>query len=287
MPDLSCIEERCRALATPADYYAGISAPPELLPRSVLLFHRNRPMSRQATVHHRFVLALCFRAEGAVVVDGRLSAVGPGQGLLIFPHQSHYFTGLEGKPVSWLFITFELDNADPLLSLRDTPFTMPGDAWPRVDDLLAAFTAASRERADTAYWLSLLLTRLVRRQEDYVGRRGGRVRADDPHWALLRRVTQCVHRRIGEGLRVEDVAGEVALSASHLRTVFRRSMGISLGAFITATAIHKACGLLHSSDLNVTEIAETCGFSSVYSFSRAFRREMGLSATAYRNRVRR
>jgi AraC-like DNA-binding protein len=46
--------------------------------------------------------------------------------------------------------------------------------------------------------------------------------------------------------------------------------------------MEKACGLLRLSSHRVSEIAEQCGFNSIFSFSRAFRTTYGISPLAYR-----
>jgi DNA-binding LacI/PurR family transcriptional regulator len=46
--------------------------------------------------------------------------------------------------------------------------------------------------------------------------------------------------------------------------------------------MQEACRMLRESPERITAIAEACGFSSLFAFSRAFRRETGQSPTAYR-----
>jgi AraC-like DNA-binding protein len=52
------------------------------------------------------------------------------------------------------------------------------------------------------------------------------------------------------------------------------------------TRIHRACGLLNGSDLGITEIADQCGFTSVYAFSRTFRKVVGKPPTRFRQGLR-
>jgi AraC-like DNA-binding protein len=57
---------------------------------------------------------------------------------------------------------------------------------------------------------------------------------------------------------------------------------VSLGRHVRALRLERASGLLRMSPARVTEIAEQCGYPSVYSFSRAFRTAYGCSPRAYR-----
>jgi AraC-like DNA-binding protein len=59
-------------------------------------------------------------------------------------------------------------------------------------------------------------------------------------------------------------------------------VGLSLGDYILRSRMNRACALLGDSTMNVSEVAAACGFGSLYSFSRAFKKRRGLSPSAFR-----
>jgi transcriptional regulator GlxA family with amidase domain len=65
------------------------------------------------------------------------------------------------------------------------------------------------------------------------------------------------------------------MSPSNLRARFRTSCGVSLGKHMRELRLERARGLLTMSTIRVSEIAEQCGFTSLFSFSRAFRTRYG------------
>jgi len=81
----------------------------------------------------------------------------------------------------------------------------------------------------------------------------------------------------------KEIARSLAMSVSHVRARFRASCGVSLGRHLRRLRLEKACGLLRLSQSRVFEVAEECGFASIYSFSRAFRVAYGVSPLAYRH----
>jgi transcriptional regulator GlxA family with amidase domain len=87
----------------------------------------------------------------------------------------------------------------------------------------------------------------------------------------------------GESMSVKQMAAALGISSSHLRARFRVSCGVSIGRHLRQLRLQKACGLLRLSQSRVTEIAEQCGFSSIYSFSRAFHSAYGMSPLGYRH----
>jgi AraC-like DNA-binding protein len=54
--------------------------------------------------------------------------------------------------------------------------------------------------------------------------------------------------------------------------------------YILKTRIAMAKELLCEADMSVTEISESCGFSSISYFSRTFKNETGMSPLKYKKR---
>ncbi len=287
MTEISDIQAIVGALAEPKNYYSGADCIFSGLPRQVLLFHRARQLEPYPIHHHRFVLISCLAEPGGVIVDSEHYRLEPGQGILIFPFQMHCFTRIEQpERMSWLFVTFESQDGDALQPLRNTPFTHDSEALTHLECLSRRFV--EREpvlQSEVATELAGLLVHLVARQLRYLERarrRSPGPRADD----FVQRISSHVFQHLDSALAIDDLARQVALSPSRLRARFKEEVGISLGVFIRRTRVHRACALLHSTNHPVAEIAEACGFSSVYSFSRTFRQAVGKSPTAFRNDVR-
>ena len=102
---------------------------------------------------------------------------------------------------------------------------------------------------------------------------------------LMARINRYVMPRLDQPLSIHQLAAALGESESHLRAKFRRATGGSLGRHLRQLRLQKACQLLHTTGLNITEVAERCGFDSVYSFSRAFKTGCGVSPRAYREGV--
>ncbi|MDD5697618.1 MAG: AraC family transcriptional regulator [Victivallaceae bacterium] len=82
-------------------------------------------------------------------------------------------------------------------------------------------------------------------------------------------------------VNIKRMAEQAGLSTSHFRKLFRRIYGISPKAMQLQSRLEKACELLTYWNMNVSETAEQLKFSSVYSFSRAFKNIAGLSPLQY------
>lgn len=81
-----------------------------------------------------------------------------------------------------------------------------------------------------------------------------------------------------------EIAAALGISETYFNRKFRAAYGTSPKQFILEKRIRAAKLLLGSPEKSVSEIAEACGWSNIYTFSRAFKNTVGLSPTAYRNK---
>lgn len=81
---------------------------------------------------------------------------------------------------------------------------------------------------------------------------------------------------------VEDIAAYVGVSRSHLFRSFQNYMGKSPKEYLTEYRIKQACRLLKETDLSVSAIAYSVGFENNLYFSKAFKKQKGVSPSDYR-----
>jgi AraC-like DNA-binding protein len=256
---------------------------PLVLPDNIICFQRrsaaelNRPRRGRA-LHHRFVLILALRASASVCVDNRVIRLGAGEGLLIFPFQFHHYIDSGARNLRWIFITFDLAEAESLQSLRYRPFALTPAARTLAADLIRSYLQEERSSELPLLLLALLLARLRRQQP-------APKRLPDPaeEPGLVTRVNQLAHHS-SQPLGLKEIAQALGISQSHLRARFRASCGVSIGRHLRRLRLERASGLLRLTPLRVTEIAEQCGFNSIYSFSRAFHAVFGRSPSVYRRK---
>ena len=277
--------------AEPASYFSGVDSYFDSLPRKVLQFHRDFQLGSEDKIHYRFVLIGVLSKTGSVIVDGEVFRLEPGQGILIFPHQAHHYTRFETPDkVSWLFTTFEHDKPEIFGPLHNTPFTFGSQDQERLLQLTDSFLNWSKTKVDIGQevplQLALLLSGLINRQKAFLKKAGGKPSHNSPKQEFIQKLTRYINNNLDQPLAIEELAKTMLLSPSRMRAKFREATNVSLGEFIRRTRIHRACGLLHSTDLNITEISEMCGFSSLFNFSRTFKKITEKSPNQFRKYVR-
>lgn len=85
-------------------------------------------------------------------------------------------------------------------------------------------------------------------------------------------------------LTLPDLARLVYISESHLRLLFRTTMGVSPSAYLRQLRLQRAKELLVNTSYSLKEIAELSGFETLNHFSRVFGACEAIPATQYRKR---
>jgi AraC-like DNA-binding protein/mannose-6-phosphate isomerase-like protein (cupin superfamily) len=270
---LSALARAVTRLPRPRDYYNGRRCPHLDLPDNLLLFCRHSATelhdgSLQPHFHHRWILALPLRGRATVQVDERQFPLQPGTALLVPPLRLHQYRNVSRGKIDWLFVTFELPDRDAQ-AVKPEPGRLSPNARAYLGEIIRLWQhgdSTAETRARLAVHTALLLLAL---------RRESAAPAASPP-ALLDRVNRWITAHQREPFVLANLAVGIGLSGSYLRALFRQQFGLSLGRYVCETRCRLAALRLREGGLTVTEIAAACGFSSVYSFSRTFKRVIGV-----------
>jgi AraC-like DNA-binding protein len=281
-----------REIPLPASLFSGLTIHQSLAPENIIFFQRTdtsalKPEGVSNNFHHRFELTTVLEKAGPVRIDRATYMLYPGECMLIFPNQFHHYMDVEKGRMEWLFITFELRNSEAIRALQNSPRVLDATAFELLFQVIREFRHPNEGVPDTleiAYQLSRLLRHLLA-CAPLPGERRDIHSSDDVRDVILESINRYVRAHLSEAVTISDIASELGYSVSHLRAVFRDRLGVSLGRYMRESRLSEAAQLLQSSDHNISEIGERCGFESLYAFSRAFRKAYGIPPRTYRQLV--
>ncbi|MCC5833817.1 MAG: AraC family transcriptional regulator [Opitutales bacterium] len=288
---LTKLSRSVQRINPPASLFKGVSIADGFAPDNIVVFKRTDPAELvpagvSHNYHHRFVFLTLIRGAGRVRVGSRSHALVPGESILIFPFQFHHFMDLDGDEIEWLFITFESLVDVRIQALKDTPKVNSERSIKLLESFIqhsSDFRSGKVNLYDSlllAVELAEILQRMISLKSVPKNRQATRSK-DENRDHLLESINAYIRDHLHSKFTLDDLAEELKYSASHLRAVFRESIGLSLGRYIRESQLSHAAQLLQTSQLSVSEIAERCGFQSVHAFSRAFKSTYGVGPKVY------
>ena len=232
-----------------------------------------------------YLLRVIMRGRGEYRPRDETYFLQAGQAFLIYPGVTAFYSADEKDPWSCVWIGYSGADAEACTELagieRERPVLELGGLLEQVAQAIRTVRADATglERGDIAaaggmYRLFALLS-----QE---GRGGDSLDRN----AYLKRAMWYMQANLQRGVGVEEVAGYVGLSRSQLFRVFKESVGTSPQQALMEMKLRGAESLLTDTDLSMSEVALSAGFSSVGRMGEAFRVHRGMTPTQARRNGR-
>lgn len=97
----------------------------------------------------------------------------------------------------------------------------------------------------------------------------------------VRQVVTWIGQNIDRQISLNEICAKAMMNKSTLERVFRQQMGTSIINYCRKLKIEEAKRMLREENMNVTQIAERLGFSSIHYFSRTFKTITGMAPSEY------
>lgn len=224
-----------------------------------------------------FVLFYIRSGELAFHDPSRDFAAGPDSIVLFCCKGAHAYTARVPSAFSWVHINgYAVQPYYDLLTGQGHAPVFSGAACPVAVTLFGQVMEELRGGRTNDHRVSACIGSLL---GELAMPGGSRRTAGDP--AVLEAASY-IEGHFAEELSLEKIAAHVNLSPYHFSRQFKRFTGSSPYEFLLAARIQQAKKLLLSSQLPIETIAARCGFNSLSSFIRAFKRAAGLTPGQFR-----
>lgn len=113
---------------------------------------------------------------------------------------------------------------------------------------------------------------------------------DEANWivairdASVRDAVQLMHEDCGRAWTLEDLARGVGVSRAGLAAKFRAAMGTTPANYLRTVRMQRAIRLLSETQHTLESVAAKVGYQDAFSFSKVFKRTVGVSPSAFRKR---
>jgi transcriptional regulator GlxA family with amidase domain len=170
---------------------------------------------------------------------------------------------------------------------RDPIFVRDGNVWTSAGVTAGMDLALHLVEAD----LGADLARAVARElVMFVQRPGGQAQfstqlaAQRPRTSALQLLESWIPDHLDEDLAVPTLAARCAMSPRHFARSFRSELGVTPGTYVGSMRVEAARRLLETTGRGIGDIALACGFGTIETMHRCFKRTLGVTPGQYRYR---
>lgn len=243
--------------------------------------------------HEQYVNEITYviSGSGCSYVDGERISLKEGDVLMCSMGRQHSIQASEQDILRYAYIGFRFreppDSPDMevLQSFYQKPWLLAADR----NDIMSSLMQGIRELyAKSDFWPVMLkgyceqiVVRAARNFMEVNEPRRMTSRANRSVSAEVYKIIQYVEQNISTIGGVREIAQEMGYNYTYLSHVFSRVTGVTLQKYISQKKIERARQLLKYDDYTVTKVAEILNYESLQSFSKAFRRVMGVTPTVY------
>jgi len=234
------------------------------------------------TEQHNFPEVFCMvEGQGSTQVNGKLHHLEAGQIIIYGPNSIHgHGTGGIAE-----IISFETDTPFPE-EFCDRVITLTGSQRILLHEIIVQTIPMLERRVgvvgmilkshvdqyavqNTKNKLELFLLDIIRPEAHHLQDK-------------INTVTDYMINNIHRTLTVAQISRELGISLSSLKRLVQKTYSKSPLAYFTDLKIQEAKRLMQYSSMNITEIAEQLGFSTVHYFSRVFKQKTGKTPSEYK-----
>lgn len=255
--------------------------------------------------HNFWEMVYIDRGEADIGAGEKLVRLSQGQVIFHEPNEFHSIWAASREGSNILVVSFEC--LSPAMEhFRQRIFTLSAaqrrllmnlvregqELFGPILDISGQLTPTPRPDAPAGsrQMVALLLTQflilLLREHEDAAPRETVRLTEGEQAAEVIAQLTALMRAHPDGRLRFSDICRASGWGQTALKECFRRYQHMSVMACYRRIRIEEARRLLREGRLNVSQVAEALGYSSVQYFSAQFKRELGMSPMEYLRTVR-
>lgn len=266
-------------------FSGGISADFDFMPENIIVWRSSKTLNCSDTsIHQRMILKIILDGVCSMNVDGLQIPMQKGDMICLFPFQFHS-TKLEcsREEYSFLAITFteRKRNYSSFLSLKNHLLHPDHSDMENLKKIIRCSGEKPEFPPEQCVFslLEILLNQRRKVRQD--------ISEPQEQQELFHRICNYIRNHFEEEISLKTLANEFGITPETVRRQFHKAdTGLTPGKLIARLRLQLAVELLEHTETSIAEIALRCGFKDQFTFSRAFKRTMGISPLHHRNLAR-
>ncbi len=234
------------------------------------------PVIRKNTIFHYI-----YEGCGIFKTNGKTYRLHSGQVFVILPNTPVYFEA--DKETPWKYKMLEVNGPDMPIMLTHLGLHVDNPVFTDTKDKICGnllLDMIKRVKADTSFLaLNAALWQFLAAVStcmEYTAE------AEPQQLQYVKKALQYIHSNYARLPHVNEIAVYLGLDRSYLNKLFHAYVGLSPQAYILQHRIETAKTLLRMPEYTVESIGKSVGYEDVHAFSKAFKKQTGMSPGAWR-----
>jgi AraC-like DNA-binding protein len=268
------------------NYFAfGMKTICPILPENVIAWISSRDSTFDRTLtHQRMILKVILKGEILSYVNGLPIPMKAGEAILLFPHQFHSTKNINAdRQYEYLAVSFlEREyNYTPLFPLKNRVLQISRLDEKRLIKIISAFQQIDSTTPSEA---------VCALQGIFIDHLETAKNLPEPHIEIhsndkFQAICNYICKNFTSQISLKTIADEFHVTPHTIRRMFHKYYtGITPGELIRRLRLQYAIELVLRSSDSIANIAEQCGYTDQFIFSRAFKKATGMPPQAYRKR---
>ena len=235
-----------------------------------------------------YILHFIERGEGMLYGKEQNYKLERGQGFLITPNKVVHYKADEENPWSYCWIGFKGLQVKTILQAAGISEQQPIfniSNLSLIDELHEQFLHAAQLKS-----YDLMLQSIIYRVFSELVESN---RAENQNHALLapsteqylKQANDWIEHNYSQKFLTTQIAQHIGLNSSYLSRLFKAEYDLSLKEYITQYRVNRAMELLKNSQLTISEVSRSVGYTDSFVFSKMFKKHTGKSPSQYRQSV--
>lgn len=234
-----------------------------------------------------FLIHYILSGKGTFTYGEKEYHLEAGYGFLITPDELAFYQADREDPWTYVWVGFTGSDSESVVGQLGLSVSHPvffsdktSEIYDCVKKMMDYNTYSFSDNLRRNGYLSLFLSLIAERSDTEVDEE------EDKANSHVERAIEYVRLNYCNPIKVTDIADYVCINRSYLYTLFEQYLHLSPQQFLTTYRITKSLELLHATDYPIESIALSSGYSDVLVFTKAFKREKGMSPSTYRKEMR-
>lgn len=228
-----------------------------------------------------YLIHYILNGKGRFIINQNEYHIGAGSGFFIPPNEVVYYQADKDSPWEYVWVGFEGRHCERYFNQANITLQNPvfndnseytKDLFRQISDCAYAQIPAINIRVTGLVMLFFSQILLQQAQKSDI-----KVRSAEMH---VNKAIEYIKNNYWRRITIPEIADYVNINRTYLCKIFKNYMGISPSQYILNLKMEYAKEFLKNPKLRVSDVARSVGYEDLFTFSKAYKRVMGVSPSA-------